>query len=129
MHNVQGLLESFFESKVTQFECDLFKNRVSIQCQTTEYSEHQIALSDVSCLYFINNDTDHRLNILEFDDDDYVELTSIYILDDSVRFHLLSEETWVNSYRGYGNILIELWSKILIIESKTITIDGIDYRI
>lgn len=128
MEKLQRLLYSFFESTITELNFNVFENELLIQL-TSENESHQIIFRGVSCLYFMNNDTNNRLNILEFNDGDYFELTSIYILDKLLMFDLLSEDSWVKSYRGYGNVSLEIWSKILIIETKNININGIDYNI
>lgn len=71
-------------------------------------------------IYFVNNAGDTRFNIFKPDEDDYLEFTSISILED-VKFDIESERNeWIKQYQGKANVCIEIWSKILLIEADSI---------
>ena len=78
----------------------------------------------VSMVYFVNNVGDTRFNIFEPDEDDYLEFTSISILED-VKFDIESErDEWLKQYQGKANVCIEIWSKVLLIEADSIELNN-----
>ena len=75
-------------------------------------------------VYFVNNVGDTRFNIFEPDEDDYLEFTSISILED-VKFDIESErDEWLKQYQGKANVCIEIWSKVLLIEADSIGLNN-----
>lgn len=75
-------------------------------------------------VYFVNNVGDTRFNIFEPDEDDYLEFTSISILED-VKFDIESErDEWLKQYQGKANVCIEIWSKVLLIEADSIELNN-----
>ena len=67
---------------------------------------------------------DTRFNIFEPDEDDYLEFTSISILED-VKFDIESErDEWLKQYQGKANVCIEIWSKVLLIEADSIELNN-----
>ncbi|MGT2964061.1 YxiG family protein [Streptococcus acidominimus] len=129
---LQEKLNSLFEMVITKFNVDILGNRIVLEGYLAEadYISHRIDFTRVSCFYFINNTTESRKNIWLPEEDDFLEMTSIYALSELVNIDIeSSKDTWLNQYSGSGNIVLEFWSNLLVIEAETIIINGVSYPI
>lgn len=127
MNIIQNKLNEIFETKITFYKFDLLNNKITMNLEKIENgirSNHKLELEKISTAYFINNTSNKRKNIFEPEEDDYLELTSLNILEKSVLFRIESDiEQWLNKYCGMGNLILEIWSNIIILEVQIIRLD------
>lgn len=127
--NFDKLIESIIES----YNWDILNNKLSmslIQLENGLTSKHQLEFRNVSCLYFSNNTSQKRTIIVPTEDDDYLELTSIHLLAEKTSISLNSDEdTWIHQFDGGGNVVLELWNKLLVIECSQVIIDNQIYHL
>lgn len=91
-------------------ELELLENEV-----ITNYS---IEFINVSTFYFINNTTDERKEIYSPEKDNYLEITSINLSNDKINISLdCKEEAWLKQYDGSGKVILEIWSKVVVLEA------------
>lgn len=130
MENLKEKLILLWASKILKYNFDMLSNKITFLLETLDDDEIQrygLVLKNVSMLYFVNNAGDTRFNIFEPDKDDYLEFTSINILND-VELHIESEEDrWLKQYGGKANVCIEIWSKIILIEADSIELNYENY--
>jgi hypothetical protein len=127
MNIIQNKLNEIFETKITFYKFDLLNNKITMDLEKIEngiITNHKLELEKISTAYFINNTSNKRKNIFEPEEDDYLELTSLNILEKSVLFRIESDiEQWLNNYCGMGNLILEIWSNIIILEVQIIRLD------
>lgn len=130
MEDLKKKLNLLWASKILNYDFDMLSNNIIFLLETLDYGEihrYELKLKKVSMLYFVNNAGNARFNIFEPDENDYLEFTSISILDD-VSFNIESEKhEWIKQYKGKANVCIEIWSKLVLIEANSIEIDNENY--
>lgn len=108
----------------------MLSNNITFLLETSDDGQihrHELKFKKVSMVYFVNNVGDTRFNIFEPDEDDYLEFTSISILED-VKFNIESErDEWLKQYQGKANVCIEIWSKVYLIEVDSIEWNNENY--
>jgi len=127
---LQEQLNFLWASKVLDYDFDMLSNKISFRLQTIdnkEENEYILVFNKVSIWYFINNISLSRKDIFEVEKGEYLEFTSIGFLKNA-KIRLESfEKDWIKEYNGNGNICIEIWSKLLIIEASSVTLNEVEY--
>lgn len=129
----QEILDDLFEAQIDDFKLDMLQNTLTIDVTILEngLKRHRtIVFKNIATMYYINNSTEQRSNMINLDKDDYIELTSIYLLEDLIKYQIVTDsETWLTQYEGGGNLALELWSKVLVLEVDELIIDNVSYNI
>lgn len=127
MENLIEKLNLLWASKILNYDYDMLLNNITFLLETLDDGQihrYELKFKKVSMVYFVNNVGDTRFNIFEPDEDDYLEFTSISILED-VKFDIESErDEWLKQYQGKANVCIEIWSKVLLIEADSIELNN-----
>ena len=127
MENLIEKLNLLWASKILNYDYDMLLNNITFLLETLDNGQihrNELKFKKVSMVYFVNNVGDTRFNIFEPDEDDYLEFTSISILED-VKFDIESErDEWLKQYQGKANVCIEIWSKVLLIEADSIELNN-----
>ena len=114
-------MNELFESKIVSYSMDILENKLSLELELLEnevITNYSVEFMNVSTLYFINNTTDERKEIHPLEKDDYLELTSINLSNDTINISLDSEEeVWLKQYNGCGKVILEIWSKLVVLEA------------
>ncbi|MDQ8765938.1 YxiG family protein [Streptococcus ruminantium] len=130
---LQEYFEEVIESRINSYRWDMLNNTLFISLILLENgvtSEYQLEFRNVSCLYFANDTSKNRTIVVSPDEGDYLELTSIHLLTDETDINLYSEtDKWLCQFNGKGNIVLEIWNKLLVIECSQVLVDGKIYNL
>lgn len=130
MESLNKKLNLLWASKILNYDFDMLSNNITFLLETLDDGEihrYELELKKVSMLYFVNNAGDTRFDIFEPDEDDYLEFTSISILE-NVALNIESEKhEWMKQYNGKANVCIEIWSKVVLIEVNSIVLNNESY--
>ena len=125
---VQNKLNNFWEGKINKIDFNILSNKILFSLEIIENKKvtlHEIEFINVSTYYFVNNSTDKRHAFIKEDYDDYLEMTSIYLIDSDTVINLESDkEKWLTQYCAKVNIALEIWSSLFLIEAEEIRIDS-----
>lgn len=133
--SLNNLLNEMWAAIIEKYEFDLLKSTISFDLKTIDNgieTKYKMVFEGVSAWYFIENSGDLRFNTTDsFDDQDYLELTSIdfYRMGVGQIKPSSKEESWVNEYCSNPNIALEIWNALLLIEAKRIIINGSKYNL
>ncbi|MBO0422878.1 YxiG family protein [Enterococcus plantarum] len=62
--------------------------------------------------------------------DDYLELTSINLSNDKIDISLdCEEEAWLKQYDGCGKVILEIWSKLVVLEADKFKVNDDVYAL
>lgn len=121
------------ELEILKYKYDIFKKEISIDLRDISDNKminHSLVFHEVSSCYFVSAWEESRFMMRYPDEEDYLELTSIEILSGSLNISVHNEnEGLVKQLKNCGNISLEIWSRILIIEAKRVSIDNIEFEL
>jgi hypothetical protein len=129
---LQSKLDEIWGSTIINLDFDILKNQILMELETVENGtklHHKIKLMDVSAYFFVNNVHNSRKVLIPYEVGDYLELTSISLIDMDVNMVTDSEEKWIEQYKASANIAVEIWSRFLFIEAKRINLNGKDFNL
>ena len=94
-------------------------------------SHYELTFIEVSAHYFIKNSGENRRNDFQYDEGDDLELTSIDYFAKGIGNIAIKSKTnrWVNQYFSSANFALEIWSSMLFIEAKKVTIIGVVFDV
>lgn len=132
MEKIQDKLNELFDSKILTYNLNILNNTFDITVEIQEGEkkfEKEITFYGVTTFFFVNNDTKNRKKLYTAEPMDFLELTSIYFVNNQ-RISIApfsTDEAWLNNYVGEGNIIIEIWNKLLILEAVSLKINEIQF--
>lgn len=119
--SIQQRMNELFESKIVSYSMDILENKLSLELELLEnevITNYSVEFLNISTFYFINNTTDERKEIYPPEKDDYLELTSINLSNNTINISLgCEEEVWLKQYNGCGKVILEIWSKLVVLEA------------
>lgn len=119
--SIQQRMNELFESKIVSYSMDILENKLSLELELLEnevITNYSVEFLNISTFYFINNTTDERKEIYPPEKDDYLELTSINLSNNTINISLVcEEEVWLKQYNGCGKVILEIWSKLVVLEA------------
>lgn len=125
--SIQQRMNDLFESRIVSYSMDLLENKLSLELELLENevrTNYSVEFMNVSTFYLINNTTGERKEIYPPDEDDYLELTSINLSNDTINISLDSkEEVWLKQYNGCGKVILEIWSKLVVLEAEKLKVN------
>lgn len=122
---MNDLLRQFEYCKVLDYDLDILHNEFRLVLEHYADGKQTLIFKEVSTFYFINDETDKRRMIYNPIAEKGLETSDIGLLDDSIMINLASDTTdWAEKYSGAGNVFIEIWDQLIIIEAKSIDING-----
>ncbi|QNU39023.1 hypothetical protein IC801_07395 [Geobacillus sp. 44B] len=127
-----ALLNEMWATVVKSFHIDILSHTISLNVKVVDNEKYyKIVFKGVSSFYFVENSGDSRLNPVDPEDGDYIELTSIdYYKNGIGKIHIsLSKEIWVGEYFSSANFVLEFWEALLFIEAKSIVINGEEFLV
>ncbi|WP_252250330.1 hypothetical protein [Clostridium sp. ZBS13] len=124
---LQNKLNELWAGVIELFQINILKNTISFIIKVIEDGQehkYNVVFNGVSSYYFVHDSGECRYNLFDSEDDDYLELTSIdyYKNGLDIKMKSLTEE-WVKQYYSNTNFVLEIWSSILFIEAKSVTIN------
>lgn len=123
---VQDKFNEMWSSKVMNLDFNMINNSISIVIEILDggiTSTHIIEFREVSAYYFINNTGDRRKEFIIPETNDFLELTSISIIENS-DLKIDSKEEWIVQYYSKVNVMIEIWNRVLFVEANQVVIDS-----
>lgn len=123
-----ALLNELWASTIKKYDFNILKNTISFELKTIDMgheAHHQLIFEGVSAWYYVENIGARRF-ITKDDEDYYLELTSIDFYKrgiGEIKPWSISEE-WANQYYANANFALEIWSSLLLIEAKSVVING-----
>src|SRR5699024_7299207 len=128
-------LNDLWASIIESYEFDILKNTISFELKTIDNgceNKYRIVFAGVSAWYFVKNASEKRLNkMVALNEGDYLELTYIELYDRGIiQIKCIStEENWLNHYYSNAKFALEIWNALLLVEVKTIIINGYKYNV
>ena len=131
----EKLSELLDETTIISYNFDLFKSQIIFELKN-EYTncehsceQYKVIFKNVSAFSFIYDSGDlDDLEIIEWDPaEDRLEFTSISFWN-KINSSLSGAE-WTPQYKPCYNVVIEIWSKILLINAADIVVDDEVFKI
>ena len=132
---LSDLLNEMWAAIIERYEFDILKNTISFELKTIDNgyeNKYKMIFEGVTAWYFVENTGEERLNTkANVKEDDYLELTSIDFYVGRIGQIKPSsiEEDWVNQYYSNANFALEIWNALLLVEAKSIVINGNKYTV
>lgn len=129
---IQNKFDFLWASKITDMKFNILNNSIEILLELTDNgvkSNHVVEFRNVSSFYFVNNIEHERKDFILPEIDDYLELTSISLIDGDTSINTKSNDKWIEQYNSKANVVIEIWSRMLFIEFEVIIINSEEYRL
>lgn len=130
--DLNNMVSCLWGGVIKDYSFNIIKNEIVFQLFTVDNGkqmEYSLELFNVSAWFFINNTNKERKKFYKCEPDDYLELTSINIIQDAFLGADSIDEKWVREYSSSVNIAIEIWNSYLFIEAETIVINGFEYKL
>ncbi|MEM1504797.1 hypothetical protein RG959_15425 [Domibacillus sp. 8LH] len=123
MTRLQDCLNSLWANIIEKMDTDIFSHTIAFQTKEIEHEtvhNHQLRFEQVSSFYFLEGAGKERFHLLETEEDNYLELTSIHYYPEGIgSISIQSEkEEWAKQYLSSANFPIEIWGSILFVEAK-----------
>lgn len=123
--DIDTILGQFEGSYIHKIDIDLFCHTISISVKNIESKSveyHQMIFEDVAAFYFQNNVTSRRTNLEKWEN---AEISEIHYYEKSENLiQFISEKPNFPDYSAKINFYLEIWVSLLLIEAKSIVIDG-----
>jgi hypothetical protein len=125
IQEIRNEFNKISECKITEINFDILKNRIKISLDFSNginEKNTELVFEHVSSFYFVNNTEEQRKNFVMFENGDYLELTSIDIVEGYNTIEPKANEKWIEQYKTSINISIEIWNRVLFIESSQVIV-------
>ncbi len=128
--NKKALEDAFnkiWESTITGIDTDLLRHSITFKLKLLpEYNERLIELvfEGVSAYHFFNNTIKRRKQFHEYEIGNFLELTTIDLIESECSIQLNGDEEWYEHFGGSANVYIEICTRLLLIEATKVIIDG-----
>jgi hypothetical protein len=129
MEDLMNEIDRIIEARIETYRFDIMKHRLELSLLL--YSKEgwikcDVCFVDVTTALFINNMYYGRKNVDTYEEGDCLELTDIHILRGKNYINIDSEIEgyWTKNFPSEGNIALEIWSHLLVLETTGIVIDG-----
>lgn len=125
MDNIFRLFEM---CTINYYHLDFLHNEFILEVTNDVFGLQKAIFKDISTFYFVHDQSDSRKRIIPPAHYKALETSDIGLLCNDVNIKLISDSIdWVNEYSGGGNIFIEIWEQLLILEAGRVSINGIEY--
>ena len=131
---LQECLNQMWATIIEKLEFNIIEHTITLQLKAIDNGiENQVfvVFGDVTAYYFINNTGEQRDTLTLYEEDDYLELTSIYYYGDGIGNIEInsSPDLLLEKYFSSANFVLEIWSAMLFIEAKTFYFDGNVFKV
>ena len=107
---------------ISGFDFDMLKHKIQLNCYNPDSNKNiTLIFNDVFGFAWINDMESRKTPLYDWD---YYELTSIDLFDNIKCECKQNGSDWMNNYKLHPNIVIDVWLPVLLIECKSINIDG-----
>jgi hypothetical protein len=115
-------------SFIERIEFDILNLRMSLHLvayESNTIEKHSMIFDGVSSFFFVNGEGESRFNTEQWEN---AELSEIHYFDppqDSIKH--TSNKAGTPQFMAEPRFYLEIWSSVLMIEAKVITVDGTSY--
>ncbi|WP_432352060.1 YxiG family protein [Sporosarcina sp. A2] len=127
---IQDEFNTLWGMTISDIETSLQKDTLTFKLQSFSQghmSERKLKFMDVSAFYYVKDSLSHRFDFYEREKANYLELTTLYFQRDnaaSLSILLPKEEEWSENYPSKANVVMEIWSSVLLIEARVVSLDN-----
>ena len=134
MNEIQNKLNEIWAGVIDFYEFNILKHTITFNITVIENgqkSKYCITFKGVSSYHFYENSEEQRLNPINPDEGDYLELTSIQFYKNGIgNITTKSEiEQWAEQYYSDANFVLEIWNSILFIEADNLILNNVEYKV
>lgn len=134
LDKIQNKLNELWAGVIDFYEFDILNHAITFNVTVIENGKEEkysIKFKGVSSYHFYEDSEEQRINPLEPDDGDYLELTSIQFYENGVGDITTKSETekWAEQYYSNSNFVLEIWNSMLFIEASNIILNDIEYKV
>lgn len=132
LEKIREELYKIWEYKINNLDFNMLTNSIKISIEDIDKRNQDkldIIFEGVSSYYFINDTKKDRKNFSEYEDGNYLEITSIDVIEGDTKIKPNADERWLEQYESSANIEIEIWSRLLLIEASKVIIRGKEYSL
>jgi hypothetical protein len=132
MEDLMNEIDRIIEARIDSYKLDLLKNTFdfSLSIYSLEgWIKCEVSFVNVTTALFVNDIQKRRKVVYEYEEGDCLEFTDIHILRGKNFINIDSEIEgyWIKQFSCEGNVAIEIWELLLILEATGIIIDGVHY--
>lgn len=129
MEQLKAYIDDLWANVIVEMNIDVYNHRITFITKAIDdgtITNNHLMFEEVSSFYFVESTGEGRFNLLEPEEDSYLELTSIEYYPNGVGVISVKSKTeeWVKQYISNSNFTIEIWSSMLFVEAKRIVING-----
>lgn len=134
LDKIQNKLNELWAGVIDFYEFDILNHAITFNVTVIENGKEEkysIKFKGVSSYHFYEDSEEQRINPLEPDDGDYLELTSIQFYENGLGDITTKSETekWAEQYYSNSNFVLEIWNSMLFIEASNIILNDIEYKV
>lgn len=127
-------LNLLWAGTIKRIDFNLLKHSISLEIEVIENIsafKYEVTFEGVSSYFFSNNEGDERLKINTYDEGDYLELTSIHYVKEGIGDIIIESqrEKWTKNWYASANFVLEIWSSQLLIEAKSLSVNGRKFQV
>lgn len=128
MKHLKEILNDLWANVINEINIDVFNHRIVFNTRAIDkekVTNYKLSFEQVSSFYFVENIGEERFNLLEWDKNCYLELTSIAYHPKGIGLISIKSKTeaWVKQYISNANFSIEIWNSMLFVETKQVVIN------
>lgn len=134
LDKIQNKLNELWAGVIEFYKFDILNHVITFNVTVIENGKEEkysIKFKGVSSYHFYEDSEEERINPLDPDDGDYLELTSIQFYENGVGDITTKSETekWAEQYYSNSNFVLEIWNSMLFIEASNIILNDIEYKV
>lgn len=134
LDKIQNKLNELWAGVIDFYKFDILNHAITFNVTVIENGKEEkysIKFKGVSSYHFYEDSEEERINPLDPDDGDYLELTSIQFYENGVGDITTKSETekWAEQYYSNSNFVLEIWNSMLFIEASNIILNDIEYKL
>lgn len=123
-----NIFQLFEMSIIKSYHLDFLHNEFILEVNNDRYGLQKAVFKDVSTFYFIHDQYEDRKKIVSPEPYKNLETSDIGLFGENVSIQLASDSIeWVSDYSGSGNVFIEIWDQLLILEAGSVCINEVEY--
>jgi hypothetical protein len=129
LEQLKAWLDNLWANVIDEINIDVFNHRITFSTKAIDngtITNYQLTFEEVSSFYFVEGTGEDRFNLLEPEEDSYLELTTIDYHPNGIGSITVKSKTeeWVKRYISNSNFTIEIWNSMLFVEAERLVING-----
>lgn len=134
MNEIQNKLNELWAGVIDFYEFNILKHTITFNITVIENGEkakYGVTFKGVSSYHFYEDSEEQRLNPINPDEGDYLELTSIQFYKNGIgNIATKSQiEQWAEQYYSDANFVLEIWNSMLFIEASNLILNDVEYEV